>query len=69
MAEKKYSFFALNGLDREPIEADSILVKLGDGQEFTVSPHHADFDVTIYAGNRLVVRPTASNCARIADEY
>lgn len=67
MSRYIFKFLAINGMDEQEIEADSIKLVCPDGQIFELSPRRSDGEVTLYAKRRLGIAPQAANCVRITD--
>lgn len=71
----KFKFVAkvgLTNIDLSTIEGlehiNNISIVTEDGHELELSPGHSDGEITLYASNRLVIRPRATNCARVSSE-
>ena len=63
-----FKFYAVNGMDKTLIEADSIELVDEAGNTLELHPRKSDGDITLYAKQRLVIRPLAGNCANVSSE-
>ena len=68
MSTYNFTFYAVNGMNRTPIDAESIELIDEQGNRLELHPRESNGEITLYAKDRLVIRPVASNCARVSSE-
>jgi len=63
-----FKFYAVNGMDKALIEANSIELMDEAGNTLELHPREIDGGIILYAKQRLVIRPLAANCANVSSE-
>ena len=60
-----FKFYAINGMEKAEIKAESVELEDQDGNRLELHPRKSDGEVTLYADKRLAIHPMAANCARV----
>ena len=62
---REFRLVVLDGMEEREIQGDSVRVYFNEHEYVELSPRKSDGEITLYAVTQLVIRPIASNCARV----
>ena len=68
MPSFSFKFYTIDGMKETEIEADAIVLEDQHGNRLELHPRKSDGEITLYAHDKLVIRPIAANCARVNSE-